>query len=131
MNPEAMTEQVTLKDRLAEIDETIAAYQEQIEFGEALARLEANPDYQLVILKGYLEEEAKRITDLIVGDDLLKREQMENIVEMGLSIRNLKQFVKYKKLDAQHAPSYIEETLEFRRQVTEYHENQPIDAEVM
>lgn len=128
--PEAMTEEpVTLTEKLAEVDETIEEYKKQIEVGEAIARLEANPDYQLVITSLYLEKEAERITGLIVGDDFIKREQMENIVEMGLSIRNFKQFIKYKKMDAQHAPSYIEETLQYRQQVTDYFANQPIDAE--
>lgn len=131
MNPEAMTETVTLQERLDEVDSTISEYKEQIALGEAIQRLEANPDYQLVISQTYLGKEADRITDLIVGDDFLKREQMENIVEMGLSIRNFKQFIKYKKIDAQNAPNYIADLLRFRSQVTEEFANSPIDADVI
>jgi len=136
MNPEAMTEygeavEVTLQEKLAEIDATIATLHEQIQFGEAMKRLEANPDFQLVVTVGYLEAESSRITGLIVGDDPLRRETMENIIEAGLSIRNFKQYMKYKRMDAMHAPQQIEENLSFRKQVTaEYAEDaEYIDAE--
>lgn len=135
MNPEAMANyqevEVTLQDKLAEIDATIDELHKQIQFGEAIESLEANPDYQLVISLGYLEAEAARITGLIVGDDPLRRETMENIIEAGLSIRNLKQYIKYRKMDAKHAPAQIEENLSFRKQVTaEYAEDaEYIDAE--
>jgi len=121
MNPEAMTStevEVTLQDKLAEIDSTINELHEQIAFGEAIKRLEANPDFQKVVSIGYLDSEANRITGLIVGEDPLRRETMENIIEAGLSIRNFKQYMKYKKMDAQHAPQQIEENLSFRKQVT-------------
>lgn len=127
MNPQAMTGygeevEVTLQDKLDEIDAEIATYEEQMAFGEALERLEANPDYQLVILKGYLDAEAERITGLIVGDDPIRRDIMENIVEAGLSIRNFKQFIKYKKLDAKNAPSHLDEAVQFRAHVTSVHD---------
>jgi hypothetical protein len=135
MNPEAMTYdgetvEVTLQERLAEIDATIDELQMQIQFGEAMKRLEANPDYQLVIDSGYLKAEADRITGLIVGDDPIRRDVMENIVEAGLSIRNFKQFIKYKKMDAAHAPTQIEENIQFRKAVTaEYAQYDAIDVE--
>lgn len=135
MNPEAMTYdgetgEVTLQEKLAEIDATIDELHKQIQFGEAMKRLEANPDYQLVIDSGYLKAEADRITGLIVGDDPIRRDVMENIVEAGLSIRNFKQFMKYKKMDAMHAPRQIEENLDFRQAVTaEYAQYDAIDVE--
>lgn len=129
MNPEAMPYgsqviEITLQEKLAEIDANIAELQNQIEFGDALKRLESNPDFKLVIINGYLGAEAARITNLIVGDDPLRRETMENIVEAGLSIRNLKQFIKYKKIDAIQAPNNIDENIAYRKQVTaEYAED--------
>lgn len=135
MNPEAMTYdgetvEVTLQEKLAEIDATIDELHKQIQFGEAMKRLEANPDFQLVVTAGYLEAESSRITGLIVGDDPIRRETMENIIEAGLSIRNFKQFMKYKRMDAMHAPRQIEENLEFRQRVTaEYATYDAIDAE--
>jgi len=122
MNPEAMTNyeevEVTLQEKLAEIDASISEYHQQIAFGEAMKRLESSPDYQLVISGGYLQAESDRITGLIVGDDPIRRDQMENIIEAGLSIRNLKQFLKYKRMDAIHAPDQIDQSLAFRKQVT-------------
>lgn len=126
MNPEAMASmnpygqevEVTLQEKLAEIDNAIEGFKKQIEVGEAIKRLEANPDYELVVSSGYFQEEAERITGLIVGDDPLRRESMENIVEAALAIRNFKQYLKYKKMDAVQAPGQIEENMQFRRHVT-------------
>ena len=126
MNPEAMPStnpywqevEVTLQEKLAEIDNAIEGFKKQIEVGEAIKRLEANPDYELVVSSGYFQEEAERITGLIVGDDPLRRESMENIVEAALAIRNFKQYLKYKKMDASQAPGQIEENMNFRRHVT-------------
>lgn len=111
--------EVTLQEKLAEIDAGIEAYQEMIKIGEAIKRLEANEDYIAVVTAGYLEAEATRITGLIVGDDPLRRESMENIIEAGLSIRNFKQYIRYKKLDAVQAVQNIEENMNYRKHVTE------------
>ena len=100
-------------------DSAIAEFEKQITVGEAIKRLEANPDYVTVISSGYFEAEASRITGLIVGDDPLRRENMENIVEAALAIRNFKQYIKYKKLDARQAFQQIEDNLNFRKHVTE------------
>lgn len=110
--------ELTLQERLAEIDSTIEEYQEMVAFGEALKRLEENEDFKKVITVGYFDSEANRITGLIIGDDPLRRDAMENIVEAALAIRNFKQYIKYKKLDAQHAPAQIEENYRFRKAVT-------------
>lgn len=122
MNPEALTPtevEVTLQEKLAEIDEANAIFEKQIKVGEAIKRLESNEDYNLVITEGYLEAEAQRLTGLMVGDDPLRRESMENIIEACLSIRNFKQHIRYKKLDAVQAVKNIEENEQFRKHVTE------------
>ncbi|MCI4437445.1 MAG: hypothetical protein JHC33_11620 [Ignisphaera sp.] len=122
MNPEAMTAtevEVTLQEKLAEVDATIEGYKAQLEIGEAIKRLEANPDYVTLVTEGYLQAEADRITGLIVGIDPLRREQMENIIEAGLSIRNFKQYFRYKKLDAAQAAYNIDETITYRKHITE------------
>lgn len=111
-------EEVTLQERLADIDNAIEEYKAMIEYGEALKRLEENEDYKTVYLTGYFEAEAERITGLIIGDDPLRRDSMENIIEAALAIRNVKQFLKYKKLDAHHAHTGIEDNLKLRSQVT-------------
>jgi hypothetical protein len=123
-------EEATLQERLAEIDATIEQYKEMVEFGEALKRLEDNEDYKAVFSVGYFEAEAERITGLITGEDPLRRDSMENIIEAALSIRNVKQYLKYKRLDAQHAPSAIEDNLRLRKQITaEAAEDAEYDAE--
>lgn len=135
MNPEAMVStnevEITLKEKLAEVDAAIAEYEKQVEVGEAIKRLEANPDYVTVIASGYLKDEAERLTGLLVGDDPLRRESVENIIEATLAIRNFKQFLKYKKMDAAHAPQAIEQNIEYRKHVTENYaeDGSIIDAE--
>ena len=122
MNPEAMANtevEVTLQEKLAEIDAAQAEFEKQILVGEAIKRLEANEDYKLVVAEGYLEAEATRLTGLLVGDDPLRRESMENIIEAALAIRNFKQYIRYKKLDAAQAVKNIEENEKFRKHITE------------
>lgn len=122
MNPEAMANtevEVTLQEKLAEIDAAQAEFEKQILVGEAIKRLEANEDYKLVVAEGYLDAEATRLTGLLVGDDPLRRESMENIIEAALSIRNFKQYIRYKKLDATQAVKNIEENEKFRKHITE------------
>ena len=122
MNPEAMANtevEVTLQEKLAEIDAAQAEFEKQILVGEAIKRLEANEDYKLVVAEGYLDAEATRLTGLLVGDDPLRRESMENIIEAALAIRNFKQYIRYKKLDAVQAVKNIEENEKFRKHITE------------
>lgn len=122
MNPEAMTNtevEVTLQEKLAEVDAAQAEFEKQILVGEAIKRLESNEDYKLVVAEGYLEAEATRLTGLLVGDDPLRRESMENIIEAALAIRNFKQYIRYKKLDAVQAVKNIEENEKFRKHITE------------
>ena len=122
MNPEAMANtevEVTLQEKLAEIDAAQAEFEKQILVGEAIKRLEANEDYKLVVADGYLDAEATRLTGLLVGDDPLRRESMENIIEAALAIRNFKQYIRYKKLDAVQAVKNIEENEKFRKHITE------------
>jgi hypothetical protein len=49
---------------LAEIERDIQSARERVELGHALERLKHNPDFQKVVVKGYLEQEAIRLVHL-------------------------------------------------------------------
>ena len=108
-----------LKEQLKEIDDRIAELEKDIEIGKALERLHENEDFQKVILDGYLEDEAKRLFELMTTPMKFKREIMENIQEKLSSIRNLKEYFAVKLQNAGFAQEQIEEEKEYRKDVTE------------
>lgn len=114
-------DQVTLEEALSEIDDSIVEHEAKVKVAEAIARLKANPDYQLVIEEGYLETEAKRLFDNIVAITPLKRDQLENIVDMMNAIRHFKTFIAFKVDDGRYAVDQIEKLHEYRSQVTAYY----------
>ena len=97
------------KERIAEIEKSISDLKANIEFAEAIKRLQSNPDYLLVIKEGYLAGEGKRITECLLEPTYLKRDQIENIVEMAAAIRHLKTYIHFRELDKQTAEMNLEE----------------------
>ena len=105
------------KDELAEIDKSILEQKSKIEFAEAIKRLKLNPDYQLVIEQGYFEGEGERLTKNLLEPTYLKRDQIENIIEMTNAIRHTKTFLVFKESDALGAVQNIEELEEYRTSI--------------
>ena len=102
------------KDELAEIDKSILEQKSKIEFAEAIKRLKLNPDYQLVIEQGYFEKEGERLTKNLLEPTYLKRDQIENMIDMVSAIRHVKTFLVYKESDALGADQNIEELEDYR-----------------
>ena len=102
------------KDELAEIDKSILEQKSKIEFAEAIKRLKLNPDYQLVIEQGYFEKEGERLTKNLLEPTYLKRDQIENIIDMTNAIRHVKTFLVFKESDALGAAQNIEELEDYR-----------------
>lgn len=102
------------KDELAEIDKSILEQKSKIEFAEAIKRLKLNPDYQLVIEQGYFEKEGERLTKNLLEPTYLKRDQIENIIDMTNAIRHAKTFLIFKEGDALGADQNIEELEDYR-----------------
>lgn len=102
------------KDELAEIDKSILEQKSKIEFAEAIKRLKLNPDYQLVIEQGYFEKEGERLTKNLLEPTYLKRDQIENIIDMTNAIRHAKTFLVFKESDALGAVQNIEELEDYR-----------------
>ena len=97
------------KERIKEIDDSIKENLEKIELAEALDRLKQNADYKLFFEEGYFEKEGRRLVDNLLSPTYLKRDQIENIVEMAAAIRHLKTYIHFRELDKQTAEMNLEE----------------------
>jgi hypothetical protein len=107
-----------LKQELADIDASIEEQRNIAAFAEAILELEAHPAYKLVVEDGYLTKEAERLTEILVEPNPLKRDVIENIIEMTSAIRHFKTFLKFKKLDASNVENTIEQLNDLRARVT-------------
>ena len=106
------------KQELAAVDERIADLENQIELHKALERLHENEDFQKVVLDGYFEKESERIFGMLVTPSNLKRDQIENLMDMMSAIRNFKGYFKTTIINASMAPEAIEEEREYRKEIT-------------
>ena len=110
-----LIEEINLrKNEIAEIDKSIEEQKAKIEFAEAITRLKSNPDYQLVIENGYFCAEGDRLTKNLLEPTYLKRDQIENIVEMTSAIRHTKTFLMFKENDAENALQNIQDLEDYR-----------------
>lgn len=111
-------EEINLKkEQLAEVDKSILEQKSKIEFAEAIKRLKSNPDYQLVIENGYFKDEGERLTKNLLEPTYLKRDQIENIIEMTNAIRHAKTFLLFKENDAENAEQNIQDLEDYRKTV--------------
>jgi len=106
-----------IQEELELCDKRIAELEEYVSMAEALERLHENEDFKKVILEGYFEKEAKRLFGLLVDAQPIKRESMENIIEMLNSIRHLKQFHRNVILNNAIAKENLEYEKEYRKKV--------------
>lgn len=101
-------EEIKLRnEKLKSIDESIAFYKEQVELSESIKRLKQNPDYIKVYEKAYFKDEGERISNVILEPNTLKRDQLENMLDMMSSIRNVKTFIMYRENDGEVALGHI------------------------
>ena len=105
------------KERIAEVDKSIEEQKAKIEFAEAIKELRKDPRFLLVIENGYFEGEGKRITGRLLEPTPLKRDQIQNMVDMISSIRNLKTFLMFKEADGGNALHEIESLEEYRTRI--------------
>ena len=116
-NPIGLDEINLRKEKLAEIDMSIADIKSKIEFAEAIKRLQSNPDYIKVVEEGYLVGEGERISKCLLEPTYLKRDQIENMMEMMSAIRIFKTFIMFRENDAANGQEQIEELNDFRTSV--------------
>lgn len=63
-----------------------------VELNAALNRLEQNPDFQKVILQGYLKDKALAGVSLLSRHDIKKRGERPDVIEELVSIANLNHY---------------------------------------
>jgi len=81
---------------LQEFDGQIEKVKAQKELAEKLNKLVKTDEWKEVIEKEYYENEADRLVKgLTNSNNLLKREVVENMTDMIISIRNFKKFIGY------------------------------------
>ena len=101
-------EEIKLRnERLKSIDESISFYEKQVELSESIKRLKQNPDYIKVYEQAYFKDEGERISNVILEPNTLKRDQLENMLDMMSSIRNVKTFIMYRENDGEVALQHI------------------------
>lgn len=68
-------------------------FEKQIALKEALLRLEDNKDFQLLIVEGYLQDEALRTLELSTSSSL-NQEQRATSLSLAQSTANLKNYFR-------------------------------------
>ena len=68
-------------------------FEKQIALKEALIRLEDNKDFQLLIIEGYLQDEALRTLQLSVSSSL-NQEQRDNSLSLAQSTAHLQNYFR-------------------------------------
>lgn len=68
-------------------------FEKQIALKEALLRLEDNKDFQMLIVEGYLQDEALRALELSISSSL-NQEQRESSLSLAQSTANLKNYFR-------------------------------------
>ena len=123
-----MSQEITLKEALKEVDERAEELQKKLQMAEDVRELEKDERFQRVILQGYLSDEADRLFGVLVEPSTLKRDVMENIQDKLSSIRNLKQYFGVLGQNADMAPDQIEENEAYRKEVTAYFSKKPTET---
>ena len=97
-----------MNQAIEQIEISIEESKKLIEFGDAIRRLDDNPDFRKVILEGYFKEEASRVVLLKADYEMQSKERQEFLEKMIVSIGGLKQFLMSKLRMAESAAQALE-----------------------
>ncbi len=109
-----MEKDSTLQETLAAIDASIAASKLDITKGVALKRLKANPDFQLIVIEGLINSEAKFLFNILTdpsGVSPLSTEELHLRLEALSYLKGQIGTPDFKgviEMDAEYAPGSIE-----------------------
>ncbi len=73
---------------------TIQQAQQQVGLGDALLRLQQNPDFQLLIMQEYLKDQAARLGHLLSDHTMQTKEKRKPIIKEIESIGNFLSFLR-------------------------------------
>ena len=119
-----MDDKSILNDTLKAIQSAVAEREADIERGKKLKRLKSDPDFQDVILNGYLAEEASKLFKILTDPTGASPYSNETIMRKLASISDLKQFIGTEEfqgtveINAEQAPQAIESELDYRKELT-------------
>ena len=102
------------REKLKQIDEAVKIYTKQVELSDAIKALKENENYIKVIETAYFDEESKRIAGALTEPTMLKRDQIENMMEMMSAIRILKTFLMFRENDGETAKAHLEDLAQYR-----------------
>ena len=109
---------MNLNEQIHHVELSLDQAKRIAEFGEAIKRLERNPDFKKVIFDGYFTDEARRLV-FLTADTTLTDAQNNNTLYAIRAIGELRGFLMAKKTEADIAAKEINdhsETLEELRQ---------------
>lgn len=113
-----MTETDNLKETLESIDKVIDDQKVLVRRGETLSRLMEDPDFNDVILKGYVEEVAEKLFKGITNPKDRSSVDTEEAVKTLEAIRGFKAYLGDVIVNAENAPLVIAREEDYRKQVT-------------
>ena len=79
---------------------TIAQAKEQIDLGKALERLQNNPDFQSLILQGYLKDHSARLGHLLSDPNMQEKSKRKSVIKELEAVGN---FMGYLRVTSQRA----------------------------
>jgi len=118
LDSEILIDEITLKkEQVAEIDKAIEEIKAQAELAKAIVDLRNDEKYIKVIENAYFKSEGERISKCLLDPTPLKRDQIENMMEMMSAIRILKTFLLHREHDGSNSEERIQELNDYRTQV--------------
>lgn len=107
------------EDILQQIDQQIDVEKVRVARGEALERLQKNKDFQLIVLDGYLRNEAIRLVGLRGEPVLARPETQASILRDIDAIGSFGQYLRTVQAGAEQASKMIAQAEEERQTVLE------------
>lgn len=88
-----MQTQLTQEQQIQQVELSIEQAREALAFGEAISRLEQNPDFKKVVFDGYFVEEAARTVSLLAEPSMQRPESQLKLAHSLRGISEFKQFL--------------------------------------
>jgi len=99
-----------LKESLDYFDERIEEAKEYKKIGEAIKKLTETEEWKIAIEQGYFEKEANRLVKGVLNtNNILKRENFQNMLDMLMAVRYFKEYVEYMQYLAAKADEQIDD----------------------
>lgn len=88
-----MSEKLNIDEQLARIDSNIELQETYVARAEALEKLMKMDEFHIVFTKGYIDEEANRIFNMLLSPRVYKTEEKEMYLAQLEAIKNLTRYI--------------------------------------